>query len=115
MFKMTREIKFRAWNKNTKKFNFFDLNTVKGRNRLSIDYNFQVHRELEQFLGFKAKDSFPEQDIYEGDILENWDEKRYLVQFNSFYFEPFFEVHNKNCKVIGNIHENPELLINLNT
>lgn len=58
--------------------------------------------------------------IFEGDIIKFTDEKKYIVTFftdaSAFGFEDdysgfLFARHNSNiCKVVGNIHDNPELM-----
>ena len=78
--------------------------------------------ELEQCTGLKDKNG---KLIYEGDIInyglsgkvntvENFAQKifqgKYVVEFCEYYFSPFNHVNTKAVEVIGNIHENPELL-----
>jgi uncharacterized phage protein (TIGR01671 family) len=109
-----RPIKFRAWDERKKKFLEY---------RISWEWGVQ-----EQFTGLKTEAGV---DIYEGDIVkvsyfDNDDEKKTetigTVVFNDCgcYFA-FMLKHDNNTvmehldyvndyEVIGNIHENPELL-----
>ena len=126
-----RELKFRAWDTVTKKYFFpwpdgvvmfgettcFDLmgqqlheqgrDTILGLNDLVI----------EQFTGLKDKNGG---EIYEGDILDaGWFNENVVVQFKQVNGR--WEAHNDGphtlpahkfsmSTIIGNIHENPELL-----
>lgn len=108
---MSREIKFRSFY-NNKKMLYSD-------SYINLYYFFELNPEqftLMQFTGLKDK---KEKEIYEGDILKTNSGIGYMVfdncgyaikstgseavdyEFSAFYLE---------CEVIGNIHENPELL-----
>jgi len=133
---MTREIKFRAWDdigkvmtcwgdilKNQRRGFFVDLEVV-----LSGDW---PHMLPMQFTGLKDKNGV---EICEGDIVAyemsnsknggkyimiNWvirwcDEEACFEVFDSLIGNSFECDFLCNSEVIGNIHENPELLENNN-
>ena len=67
-----------------------------------------------QFTGLPSQDK---QDIYEGDRLFDYDDDYYVVEFSEGRFVAvgvgfevdLFEIADR-CSVIGNIHDNKELL-----
>ncbi|BBA81407.1 uncharacterized protein SN35N_1028 [Lactiplantibacillus plantarum] len=103
-------IKFRAWDNECKVIREYD--ELKG---LTLDALDASDFKLEQFTGLKDVNG---NEIYEGDILENR-KYRSIVKFaNGKFladvvgtisrFDLIGETHGS--KVIGNVHENPELL-----
>lgn len=115
---MTREIKFRAWDKKNNKLvklsllglhTEFETNPCvynAWENEDSVAHYSDV--ELMQFTGLKDKNG---KEIYEGDIVNGYSKStvEYLEDFAGFF--PMCNwPSNKEWEVIGNIHENPELL-----
>jgi uncharacterized phage protein (TIGR01671 family) len=131
-----REIKFRVWDKNNKTlFQIFDSTTQEYWFIPIWNKNF----EIMQYTGLKDRKG---KEIYEGDVLEFDDitgdgfdfrnkaqvefykgryqltnflvsDTRMLEEMNESH-EDFVYQLEKNCKVVGNIYENPELLTQQN-
>ena len=113
-----RELKFRQWQKATKHYVYFSLS--KG-----VSLKFNIEPDLEQSTGIKDKNG---KEIYEGDILrEKWHDSDvhmgrdrigkveyfcdgYMCWFRGSAYVSLGMFPTKNIEVIGNIHENPELL-----
>jgi uncharacterized phage protein (TIGR01671 family) len=129
---MSREIKFRAWDYENKKWVFGWLTKlVEGiRQFLAIvqyedgelvRYYIDDEKTVGQFTGLHDKNG---KEIYEGDILD-FDESEWGAEFKPEAvptLDKFTVLHWPMCgipsdipkyrQVIGNIHENPELLEN---
>ena len=129
---MKRELKFRAWKIKEKEMlpayeigaiDFFGGRMLRDTEIFFFDedrYGDKVDLHLMQFTGLKDKNG---KEIYEGDIISTEAKVRLLVGWNTeyasfcldkdgwMYSHWFGESCNpKDCKVIGNIYENPELL-----
>ena len=131
-----REIKFRAWHKERQKMlSVFDINFRTPATVQVLNDKYELYNELfdcveiMQFTGLKDVNGV---DIYEGDILSSphFDNKvlthmviwsdRYNGWFldnlssNEIYSEGSVQMwvamKSGSYKVIGNIHQNPELL-----
>ncbi|WND31616.1 YopX family protein [Lactiplantibacillus plantarum] len=133
---MATMIKFRVWNKDLSKYRklddisndqglgmFFEVQKGIGSNVTSICYS--INDVVEQFTGLKDKHGV---EIYEGDIVHGYDQEpdrddgyigSSVVEVVKFEEGAFWLGGIKYrilvgtppiIEVIGNIHENPELL-----
>ena len=111
---MNREIKFRAWDDTLKiMLEPIDLSQNPKYWEWSLDYE----RQLMQYTGLKDKNG---KEIYEGDIILTGCCKHLVVCFHKGRFVASYNTDiNPICggvdetdMVIGNIYENPELLVN---
>ncbi|MCT3545108.1 hypothetical protein EFR92_06660 [Lentilactobacillus buchneri] len=116
---MSREIKFRAWDKNENRY-FIDGKDGYFANLLCCDdwdMDDPSGYVWEQFTGLKDGNG---DDIYENDlVLLDPDDPPYQVIFDEGKFElsndylrlvyDLSEEH-MDCEIIGNVHTNPELL-----
>lgn len=126
---MTREIKFRAWDKKQNEMVYFGSAGYTpvglGFVASNSDYRWKNDLELMQYTGLKDKNG---KEIYEGDIL-NHHGKIWQVNFTNGWFQvdqigntpspdggefpPDSDLLGNQyevCEVIGNIYENKELL-----
>lgn len=126
---MKDRFKFRLWDAETEQYHYNDfvvtatgyiakteVDTLEHTFIDQTDFTFD-DKVLEQCAGLMDKNS---KLIYEGDIIKAKDNLRWVVVFkNGCFFgklgtryEPVFDLVNYGFEVIGNIHENPELVNN---
>ncbi len=120
-----REIKFRAWNPDTKRMVYYlqskglTLPIIAKERELVLVANVD---ELEwlQYIGLRDKNN---KEIYEGDLIKDSDSDfigqvvfdtetlAFTTKFQSNELWGFVPRHGKDnhCEIIGNIYENPEL------
>jgi len=128
---MTREIKFRAWDKPNKRMCYFNNGFIQN-NEYDIwhldavndcdnicDVPCEDNIELMQFTGLKDKNG---KEIYEGDIIKDDENYQGVVEWNEDYvgwnyYDKHVEEHldfqcvgENHLEVIGNIYENKELI-----
>lgn len=131
---MSREAKYRCWHKQAKEYRVIESvdfdKDGKAECIVTLDYNtwhdpwndLVEDVELEQYTGLKDKNG---KEICEGDIvLDYYDgDDAFIVEWDkdkasfiltgtdniaSVSFDNFYS--DKDLEIIGNIHENPELL-----
>ena len=117
-----REIKFRAWDKEIKKFHGTFALPLIGSYTVGVLHDRAAVIELSQYTGLRDKNG---KEIYEGDVIEWSEAALWAVRYNQdkAQYEVYDHVYSRNqatfalCSmkkksVIGNIYEHPELLAN---
>lgn len=108
---MNIELKFRIWDEKAKVFFPIEF----GTSRLEGMSSQEINKQVEQYTGLKDKNGT---EIYEGDFLRfigkiltpvTFQDAEYIA--GQFALSPQAPRSDEVFEVIGNIHENPELLI----
>jgi uncharacterized phage protein (TIGR01671 family) len=118
---MSREIKFRAWNRIVRRWQIFTLPEIEAQ---AGPIQWQ-NLDIMQFTGLTDKNG---KEIYEGDVLRGFtrnDEIEYVLPLR-FHPQRGYHVENEatvddqiiydnfvdltETEIVGNIYENPELL-----
>ena len=115
---MTDRFKIRVWDK---EFNQYWTDEAIKENAawlLFPDNDNIENIEIEQCIGIKDKNGKP---VFDGDILSDYDGFKFLVRWNALELKYVFipisknnsedlDIYPNECELVGNIHENEELL-----
>ena len=116
-----KDIKFRIWDKENKKMiNLGRIDIADGSCSPTIFgnvfYDYWNDVELMQYVGCKDKNN---KEIYEGDIVKTKEHMGQIIYSKGMFFidvkgDFYLPIYNVSefMEVIGNIYENPELIIN---
>ena len=111
-----REIKFRAWDVSEKRMLSHELFNTELSFAESAELDFWLNNDsyiLMQYTGLKDKNG---KEIYEGDIVKDGYHGKYgiyEVKWEKIGWN-FVSEDGREIEIIGNIHENPELISNKN-
>ena len=115
---MTDRFKFRVWDKEFNQY-WTDEEIKENAAWLLFPDNDNIENiEIEQCIGIKDKNGKP---VFEGDILSDYDRFKFLVRWNALELKYVFipisknnsedlDIYPNECELVGNIHENEELL-----
>lgn len=108
---MKIEHKYRAWDKDKKKIRqVTSINWIIGKvwfSNLASDWNFLGNVNLLQYINLKDKDG---KEIYEGDVCKTVGKGYLPFEIKIPDLWKWIEGNLRDCEIIGNIYENPELL-----
>lgn len=113
-----REVKFRAWMED-EMLSHDDLVNMDQETHAMYSILTEPQEDI-TFMQFTGLKDIEHRDVFEKDIVEDIEGKRYIVEYNLFYAYMLYPIEDRTSymamyptiklKVIGNIHENPELL-----
>ena len=123
---MNRDIKLRVWSEKNKKM--LEIQKHSFKTGLSMPYGSNMELYFGNLMRYTGLKDINEKEIYEGDIVSFYNDEEYrfkstnaLVIYDSAAFMlehkklgkeylGEMDIENMCIKIIGNIHDNPELL-----